>query len=123
MDMTKQAIDPVATALHQDVCDKLVTNRRVQILEREEHQNQHLVETSSGNYNRFLLWMAIFATNLRFENPKSVEFFYRIMFFIVGVIAFHSFCTWYAAKRRGRPAGLQGIEPLSSRARRGASGA
>lgn len=63
-----------------------------------EHQHQHTIERSSGNYSRFLLWMAIFATNLRFENSKFVEVFYRALFFVAGMMAFHFFYVMHKAK-------------------------
>lgn len=69
-----------------------------------EHQRQHTIERSSGNYSRFLLWCAIFATNLRFENSKFVEVFYRILFFIAGMSAFHFFNVWFKAKHGPRRA-------------------
>ena len=76
-----------------------------------EHQRQHSIERSSSNYSRFLLWCAILATNLRFENPKFVEVFCRILFFVAGMAAFHFFNVWLKAKHAPR------------RARKGPSGA
>ena len=67
-----------------------------------EHQRQHTIERSSGNYSRFLLWCAIFATNLRFENPKFVDVFYRILFFMAGMTALYFFNVWLKAKHSPR---------------------
>ena len=48
------------------------------------------------------LWCAIFATNLRFENPKFVDVFYRILFFMAGMTALYFFNVWLKAKHSPR---------------------
>ena len=78
---------PLHTQLHVDL---------------SEHQLQHTIERSSCNYSRSLLWCAIFATNLRFENTKFVDVFYRILFVVAGMMAFHFFSVWLKAKHSPR---------------------